>query len=129
MVGDGGGRGRRNAGRVYFLPRGGRPLWRTRMRLLEGRERRRVGKPFASWPHGETTCCRPPPPLDLPCPPPLGWSTGFIAMPRTRGRRPSQRLRPALPSDSLMWSALPTSPMVARHFAFTRRISPEGSLS
>ena len=32
----------------YFLPRGGRPLWRTRMRLLETLERRRVGNPLAN---------------------------------------------------------------------------------
>src|SRR5208283_4283884 len=129
MVGNGGGLRRRAPEGFYFLPRGGRPFLRRRMRLLERWERRRVGMPLASWPQGETTCCRPPPPLDLPWPPPLGWSIGFMAMPRTRGRRPSQRLRPALPSDSLMCSALPTSPIVARHLALTRRISPEGSLS
>src|SRR6185436_20521314 len=32
-----------------------------------------------------------------PSPPPYGWSTGFIAVPRTVGRIPFQRLRPALP--------------------------------
>jgi len=36
------------------------------------------------------------PPEVLPCPPPCGWSTGFIATPRTVGRQPSQRVRPAL---------------------------------
>src|ERR1700690_1662666 len=91
----------------YFLPRGGRPLARTRMKELDNLVRRRVGNPFASWPHGDTRCWRPPPPLDLPWPPPLGWSTGFIATPRTVGRTPSQRLRPALPSDCLLWSPLP----------------------
>src|SRR3954469_18586301 len=43
----------------YFLLRGGRPFLRMRMKLLESLERRRVGKPFASWPHGETRCWRP----------------------------------------------------------------------
>ena len=97
--------------------------------VAEIRVRWRVGKPLASWPQGETICWRPPPPFDLPWPPPFGWSTGFIATPRTRGRLPSQRLRPALPSESLLWSPLPTTPIVARHLAFTMRISPEGILS
>jgi hypothetical protein len=45
-------------------------------------------------PHGlratETTALRP-------SPPPCGWSTGFMAVPRTVGRMPFQRERPALP--------------------------------
>ncbi len=32
----------------------------------------RVLNPFASCPHGLTGWCRPPPPFDLPCPPPIG---------------------------------------------------------
>ena len=32
-----------------------------------------------------------------PSPPPCGWSTGFITEPRTVGRMPMWRLRPALP--------------------------------
>lgn len=31
------------------------------------------------------------PPEVLPCPPPCGWSTGFLATPRTEGRHPRQR--------------------------------------
>src|SRR6476469_4080007 len=50
------------------------------------------------------------PPELLPSPPPSGWSTGFIATPRTLGRLPSQRLLPALPTESSSCSALPTSP-------------------
>src|SRR5471032_980817 len=111
-------------GKGYFLPRGGRPFLRPRLKLLDRRVRRRVGKPLASWPHGETICWRPPPPLDLPCPPPFGWSTGFLATPREIGRRPIQRLRPALPSERLTWSPLPTTPIVARQRALTRRSSP-----
>src|SRR5213596_1961604 len=59
---------------------------------------RRVRLPSVGTPHGVTGCR---PPLDLPSPPPCGWSTGFIAEPRTAGRLPSQRLRPALPDTSL----------------------------
>src|SRR5262245_24920750 len=63
------------------------------------------------------------PPELLPSPPPSGWSTGFIATPRTLGRLPSQRLLPALPTDNSACSALPTSPTVARQRPWTRRIS------
>src|SRR5258708_22557264 len=76
-------------------------------------------------PHGLTGCR---PPEVLPSPPPIGWSIGFIATPRTLGLRPFHRLRPALPSLMLPCSALLTSPMVARHEESTSRISPEGIL-
>src|SRR5215471_9587127 len=66
------------------------------------------------------------PPELLPSPPPSGWSTGFMATPRTEGRLPLHRLRPALPSLMLPCSEFPTSPTVARQLASTRRISPEG---
>ena len=33
-------------------------------------------------------------PLPLPSPPPIGWSTGFITVPRTVGRNPFHRTRP-----------------------------------
>src|SRR5215471_11243724 len=69
------------------------------------------------------------PPELLPSPPPSGWSMGFMATPRTDGRLPFQRLRPALPSLMLPCSALPTSPTVARHSTLTRRISPDGMRS
>src|SRR3546814_363170 len=48
-----------------------------------------------------------------------------MAAPRTVGLMPRQRLAPALPSFWRLCSTLPTSPMVARHSAGTRRISPE----
>src|SRR6266566_8696050 len=67
------------------------------------------------------------PPELLPSPPPSGWSTGFMATPRTRGLRPSQRDFPALPMESSSCSALPTSPIVARHSPRTMRISVERS--
>src|SRR5579859_6896810 len=74
-------------------------------------------------PHGDTGWR---PPELLPSPPPSGWSTGFIATPRTDGRLPFHRLRPALPRLMLPCSALPTSPTVARQVTSTRRISPDG---
>src|SRR5580704_17223057 len=39
----------------------------------------RVLYPLAGWPHGDCGWL----PFDLPSPPPCGWSTGFIATPRT----------------------------------------------
>src|SRR6476646_9459395 len=83
----------------------------------------RVRLPRVGTPHGVTGCR---PPFDLPSPPPCGWSTGFIAEPRTPGRMPRQRLRPALPPVMLPCSTLPTWPTVARQVISTRRISPEG---
>src|SRR5437762_1206486 len=59
--------------------------------------RLRVLYPLVGKPHGDTGCR---PPDVLPSPPPSGWSTGFIATPRTWGRFPSQRLRPAFPIDT-----------------------------
>ena len=57
---------------------------------------RRVRFPSVGTPHGVTGWR---PPFVFPSPPPCGWSTGFMAEPRTVGRLPSQRLRPALPLD------------------------------
>ena len=58
---------------------------RATINLLEVFFLLRVLLPFASLPHGETGC---PPPLERPSPPPIGWSTGFMATPRTCGRNP-----------------------------------------
>src|SRR4051812_13401706 len=69
------------------------------------------------------------PPEVLPSPPPCGWSTGFMATPRTVGRLPFHRMRPALPQLMLDCSALPTSPTVARQRTSTLRISPDGMRS
>src|SRR3989337_1700623 len=71
----------------------------------------RVLYPLVGTPQGVTGCR---PPEVFPSPPPWGWSWGFMATPRTVGRRPSQRLRPALPEATFWWSRLPTCPMVAR---------------
>src|SRR4051812_48172895 len=91
--------------------------------LLDGFFRWRVFLP-STLPQGDVGGR---PPELLPSPPPSGWSTGFIATPRTLGRLPSQRLLPALPTDSSSCSALPTLPMVARQRPCTSRISVERS--
>ena len=83
----------------------------------------RVFLPLANLPHGERGC---PPPELRPSPPPITWSIGFMATPRTVGRMPSQRLRPALPRTTLAQSALPSWPIVARQRTWILRISPEG---
>ena len=62
-------------------------------------------------------------------PPPCGWSTGFMAVPRVCGRTPMWRLCPALPTFTFWRSASPIVPTVARHSARTSRISPEGGRS
>lgn len=45
--------------------------------------------------------------------PPWGWSTGFIASPRTVGRMPRHLLAPALPSTWLWFWGFDTDPIVA----------------
>src|SRR5262249_2555718 len=77
-------------------------------------------------PHGDTGCR---PPELFPSPPPRGWSIGFIATPRTCGRFPCQRARPALPIFTSPASALPTEPTVPRQSMGTRRISVDGRRS
>src|SRR5947209_11338044 len=95
------------------------------MAALDGFLFLRVLPPFARTPvglHGWR------PPAVRPSPPPMGWLTGFMEVPRLCGLRPIQRLRPALPRLTFMWSALPMEPIVARQSALTRRTSPEGSV-
>src|SRR5690606_19058920 len=91
---------------------------------FDGFRRSRVIPPLALLPDGLTGWR---PPFVRPSPPPCGWSTGFIAVPRTCGRRPNQRLRPALPSTIALWSPLLVEPIVARQADGIRRISPLGS--
>src|ERR1700684_766813 len=86
----------------------------------------RVLYPRVGCPQGVTGCR---PPEVLPSPPPCGWSTGFMETPRLCGILPSQRFRPALPSETFSWSTFPTWPTVAMQSSGTRRISPEGSFS
>src|ERR1700690_3113503 len=83
----------------------------------------RVRYPWVGLPQGVTGCR---PELDLPSPPPCGWSTGFIADPRTVGRTPFHRDRPALPPVRFSWVTLPTWPIVARPSGWTCRISEDG---
>src|SRR5262249_35014344 len=92
---------------------------------LDGLRFLRVLPPLASTPVGLHGCR---PPAVRPSPPPIGWLTGFMLVPRLCGLRPTQRLRPALPRLWFMWSALPIDPIVARQSDDTRRISPDGSV-
>src|SRR5436309_766572 len=96
------------------------------MAELDGLRFFRVLPPLAKTPvglHGSR------PPEVRPSPPPIGWLTGFIDVPRLCGLRPIQRLRPALPRLIFIWSGFPVVPMVARHSELTRRTSPEGSVT
>src|SRR5881392_1992857 len=85
----------------------------------------RVLPPFDSTPVGLHGCR---PPAVRPSPPPIGWLTGFMEVPRLCGLRPRCRLRPALPRLMFMCSALPIEPMVPRHSEERRRTSPDGSV-
>src|SRR5260370_27945623 len=85
----------------------------------------RVLPPLARTPVGLQGCR---PPAVRPSPPPIGWLTGFIDVPRLCGLRPIQRLRPALPRLMFMWSLLLIMPMVARQSDDTRRTSPDGTV-
>src|SRR5215831_5183630 len=100
------------------------PLRRPLTMNLSVRLFLRVLRPLVFWPQGETGWGLPWP--DLPSPPPCGWSTGFMARPRTVGRTPSQRVRPALPTRMISFSMLPTWPTVARQTMSTFRTAPEG---
>src|SRR3989442_473133 len=51
---------------------------------------------------------------ERPSPPPCGWLAGSIATPRTPGRIPNQRDRPAFPSVIESCSRLLTWPIVAQ---------------
>src|SRR5256885_4519710 len=93
---------------------------------LDGFRFLRVLPPLARTPVGLHGCR---PPAVRPSPPPIGWLTGFIDVPRLCGLRPIQRLRPALPRLTVMCSELPMLPIVARHSALTRRTSPDGSVT
>ena len=47
---------------------------------------------------------------------------------RVLGRRPNQRLRPALPETTNWWSEFETVPIVAIHVVRINRVSPDGNL-
>src|SRR5579871_3753035 len=93
------------------------------MAVFDGLRFLRVLPPLASTPVGLHGCR---PPAVRPSPPPIGWLTGFMDVPRLCGLRPIQRFRPAFPKLIFIWSGLPNVPMVARHSELTRRTSPEG---
>src|SRR5579859_5552917 len=80
-----------------------RPYRRRTIILLLALALVRVRRPMAGLPQGVLGGI---PVGDLPSPPPCGWSRGFIAEPRTSGRRPRWRDRPALPMLWLPWSRL-----------------------
>src|ERR1700712_2842112 len=97
-------------------------LWRLRRMNLLVDLFERVFLPLVGLPHGVTGWR---PPEVRPSPPPCGWSTGFMATPRTDRRLPSQRLRPALPRLVFWLSGLDTAPTVAMQVECTMRCSPE----
>src|SRR5438128_10748654 len=96
------------------------------MAALDGLRFLRVLPPLARTPVGLQGCR---PPEVRPSPPPIGWLTGFMDVPRLCGLRPSQRFLPALPRLIFMWSALLMAPIVARHSELTRRTSPDGKVT
>mmetsp|Transcript_16812 Transcript_16812/g.54993 ORF Transcript_16812/g.54993 Transcript_16812/m.54993 type:complete len:238 (-) Transcript_16812:268-981(-) len=90
------------------------------MSLFEAFFGLRVRYPFVGFPHGLEEGR---PPEVRPSPPPCGWSMGFMATPRTVGRRPSQRAAPALPRTVFLCCSLETLPTVAMHVRSTLRTS------
>ena len=78
---------------------------------------------LVGFPQGETEGL---PPFVRPSPPPWGWSTGFIATPRTKGRLPNHRLCTAFLSLRAPWLGLETLPIVARHRESMSFSTPEG---
>src|SRR6266403_2928180 len=111
-------RTRHDAVLVYFFFR----AWRLDMMNLVVDLFLRVFLPLVGKPHGVTGCR---PPEVRPSPPPCGWSIGFIDTPRLCGRRPSQRVRPALPIEMFILSGFDTAPIVAMQRPLTRRCSFE----
>src|SRR5499425_3619992 len=85
-------RTRHGAVLVYFFR-----AWRLAMMNLVVDLFLRVFLPLVGKPHGVTGCR---PPEVRPSPPPCGWSTGFMATPRTTGFLPFHRMRPALPIET-----------------------------
>lgn len=71
--------------RTFFYRSAHYFLLRATMNFVDAFFLLRVLNPLDNWPHGDIGW---PPPLLLPSPPPIGWSTGFITTPRTCGRCP-----------------------------------------
>ena len=78
--------------------------------------------PFVGFPQGVTEVR---PPEVLPSPPPWGWSTGFIATPRTLGLLLSHLDLPALPKVVNENNSLETIPIVAKQLTESNLCSPE----
>src|SRR5215471_12658561 len=97
-------RTRHGAVLVYFFR-----AWRLAMMNLVVDLFLRVFLPLVGKPHG-VTGFRPP---------------EVRPSPRPCGMRPIQRLRPALPIETFMWSGLETAPIVAMQRPCTMRCSPE----
>src|SRR3954463_12479439 len=93
------------------------PAWRERTMNWLVLLRRRVLKPRVFWPQGvlgaEPWFLPPPMPWRPPSPPPCGWSAAFITTPRTLGRLPLWRFRPALPILIFWCCSLPMTPRLA----------------
>ena len=95
------------------------------MYLLDNFFLERVLYPFAGTPFLDLGC----PPEALPSPPPIGWSTGFIATPLVLGRRPNHLLLPAFPDFCNPCSELDTVPIVAKQVSKTNLLSPLGNFN
>src|SRR5438128_12152059 len=102
----------------FFTERGNYLTLRSLTIIFFVRLLRRVLYPRVGCPQGVTGLR---PPDVLPSPPPCGWSTGFIATPRTFGRLPIQRERPALPKETFSCSVFPPWPIVAIQTTSTLR--------
>jgi len=83
----------------------------------------RVGWPFVGQ---DLNVTEGRPPDVFPCPPPCGWSTGFIATPRTLGRQPIQRVRPAFLRLGICLFFVETIPIVANAAVLIIRFFLEG---
>src|SRR3989338_6246646 len=80
--------------------------------------------PRACLPHGVLGYFKPTP--VRPSPPPCGWSTGFIDVPRLCGLRPNHRFLPAFPRFTILCSEFESAPIDANDVSLTLRISLDG---
>lgn len=78
-----------------------------------------VGLPLVSLPQGVVGCC---PLFDLP---PWGWSTGFLAIPRTTGLKPMCLTKPAFFMYTSDCPELDTTPRETRQFSLSHMFQPE----
>lgn len=78
-----------------------------------------VGFPLVSHPQGVVGCW---PLLDLP---PCGWSTGFLAIPRTTGLNPQCLTKPALAIRTLICPEFDTTPKDTKQSSFNHIFHPD----